>query len=88
MGFEVLKIISFSILLNNRTHLQDIIRVRVQSTNMELRNWALKCTATFSLLYSQLANDAYHIFSKQFFSHEFTVIWTTSIEAMFQLIDR
>ncbi|XP_037033540.1 condensin complex subunit 3-like [Bradysia coprophila] len=67
---------------------EDVISVRLESDDMELRDWALKCTATFGLLCSKLANYAYQAFCKQLFCHQVKSIWITSIRAIFQLIDR
>ncbi len=67
---------------------QDFIRLKVESSDMDVRNWALKCGATFSLLYGQLAKDVFTALNKQFFDHHHTDVWTTSVTAMFQLIDR
>lgn len=55
---------------------------------MDVRNWALKCGATFSLLYEQLAKDVFAALNKQFFDHHHIDVWTTSVGAMFELIDR
>ncbi|XP_037047135.1 condensin complex subunit 3-like isoform X2 [Bradysia coprophila] len=66
----------------------DFIRLKIESSDMDVRNWALKCGATFSLLYEQLAKDVFVALNKQFFDHHHTDVWTTSVGAMFQLIDR
>ncbi|KAG4067432.1 hypothetical protein HA402_009669 [Bradysia odoriphaga] len=67
---------------------ENIISGRLESDNMEVRDWALKCTATFGLLCSKIAKHAYHAFCKQLFCHQVKCIWITCIRAIFQLIDR
>ena len=55
---------------------------------MAVRDWALKCGTAFSMLYEQLAKDVYNELYVQFYRHQNTRIWTTSIYATFELIDR
>lgn len=55
---------------------------------MILRDWALKCGTSFSMLYEQLAKDVYNELNVQFYRHQSQRIWTTSISALFELIDR
>lgn len=55
---------------------------------MFVRNWALKCGTAFSKLYEQLAKDVYNELHKQFYRHQHTRIWTTCINATFELIDQ
>lgn len=55
---------------------------------MIIRDWALKCGTSFSMLYEQLAKDVYTELYNQFYKHHSTRIWATSITATFELIDR
>lgn len=55
---------------------------------MIVRDWALKCGTAFSKLYEQLAKDVYNELHKQFYRHNNTRIWTTCINATFELIDQ
>lgn len=67
---------------------KDFIRRQMESKHMSLRDWALKCGVACSLLYEQLAKDAYNRLRDQFFKHHNTCIWTTSIKGTFELIDK
>lgn len=67
---------------------QDFIRRQMESKQMVIRDWALKCGTSFSMLYEQLAKDVYNELHLQFFRHQTTRIWITSISATFELIDR
>lgn len=73
---------------SNVPYFQDVIRDRVRSDNMTIRNWSLKCMATFSLLYRKLAKDAFHVFCNELYSHENKNVWVTCVAAIFQLICR
>lgn len=55
---------------------------------MVMRDWALRCGTAFSMLYEQLAKDVYNELYVQFYRHQSTRIWTTSIASLFELIDR
>lgn len=55
---------------------------------MVIRDWALKCGTSFSMLYEQLAKDVYNELYDQFYRHQNKQIWATSITATFELIDR
>lgn len=59
----------------------------MESKHMDSRDWALKCGTAFSMLYEQLAKDVYNELYVQFYRHQCPQIWTTSITAIFELID-
>lgn len=67
---------------------KDFIRRQMESKHMSLRDWALKCGIACSMLYEQLAKDAYNRLTSQFYKHHNTCIWTTSIKGAFELIDK
>ena len=67
---------------------KDFIRRQMESSQMTLRDWALKCGTTFSMLYEHLAKDVYEELLSQFFKHQNILIWSVSIRAIFELIDR
>lgn len=67
---------------------QDFIRRQMESKQMVIRDWALKCGTSFSMLYEQLAKDMYNELQMQFLRHQTPRIWITSISATFELIDR
>lgn len=60
----------------------------MESKQMVIRDWALKCGTAFSKLYEQLAKDVYNELHKQFYRHQNPRIWTTCINATFELIDQ
>lgn len=61
---------------------------QTESSDFIVRNWALKCATTFSLLYDQLAKATYKVLNDQFFRNQNITVWTTSISAIFELIDK
>lgn len=67
---------------------QDFIRRQMESKQMVIRDWALKCGTAFSMLYEQLAKDVYTELNLQILRHQTARIWITSISAIFELIDR
>lgn len=67
---------------------KDFVRRQIESKHMSLRDWALKCGIACSMLYEQLAKDAYNRLTDQFYKHHNTFIWTTSIKGAFELIDK
>lgn len=67
---------------------KDFIRRQMESKQMSLRDWALKCGIACSMLYEQLAKDAYNRLTNQFYKHHNTFIWTTSIKGAFELTDK
>lgn len=67
---------------------KDFIRRQMESKHMSLRDWALKCGIACSMLYEQLAKDAYNRMTNQFYKHHNTFIWTTAIKGAFELTDK
>lgn len=61
---------------------------QMESKHMSLRDWALRCGIACSMLYEQLAKEAYNRLTAQFYKHHNTCIWTTSIKGAFELIDK
>lgn len=73
----------------NMCHLyEDFIRRQMKSKQMVIRDWAIRCGATCSMLYENLTKDVYTELYMQFYLHHNTRIWTTSISATFELIDK
>lgn len=67
---------------------KDFVRIQTESKNMCVRNWALKCDIAYSMLYEQLAKDAYNRLTHQFYQHHNACIWITSIKGIFELTDK
>lgn len=67
---------------------KDFIRRQIESGQMFVRDWALKCGTAFSMLYGSLAKDVYNELFVQFYRHQHAKIWSTAIRALFDLIDR
>ncbi|EDS29244.1 cap-G [Culex quinquefasciatus] len=60
----------------------------VESSVIDTRDWALKCSITFSMLYDGLSKDTFQLLYQQFFRNHCTRIWETSISGIFELLDR
>ncbi|KAJ6635929.1 Condensin complex subunit 3, partial [Pseudolycoriella hygida] len=67
---------------------EDVIRQHVDSTDVTVKNWALKCTGTFGLFNKQIAIDSYCKFCNELLTHEIKSIWVTTIATIFQFICR
>ncbi|XP_055374016.1 condensin complex subunit 3 isoform X2 [Condylostylus longicornis] len=67
---------------------KNFIRRHIESSTIFVRNWALKCGTAYSMLYDQLAKDVYSELYTQFFKNQNITIWNTSIDCLFELIDR
>ncbi|XP_055625380.1 condensin complex subunit 3 [Toxorhynchites rutilus septentrionalis] len=60
----------------------------VESAEIATRDWALRCSITFSMLYDGLSKETFQLLYQQFFRNHCTRIWQTSIEGIFELLDR
>lgn len=67
---------------------KQFVRIQIESSSMDVRDWALKCGIAYSLKYEQLAKDTYDSLTNQFYKHHNTCIWNTSIKGVFELVDK
>ncbi|XP_065086387.1 condensin complex subunit 3 [Ochlerotatus camptorhynchus] len=59
----------------------------VESAEIATRDWALRCSVAFSMLYDGLSKETFQLLYQQFFRNHCTRIWQTSIEGIFELMD-
>lgn len=59
----------------------------VESAEIATRDWALRCSVAFSMLYDGLSKETFQLLYHQFFRNHCTRIWQTSIEGIFELMD-
>lgn len=74
-----------SLTLSIRPFYNDFIRPQIDSIQLEIRNWALKCATSFGLLYDSLAHDVFIQLAKQFSQTKNIQIWVTASQALFSL---
>lgn len=67
---------------------KDFIRRHVESPNIIIREWALKCGSAFGMLYDQLAKEIYEVLVSQFYKNQSLRLWKVSIDCTFELLDR
>ncbi|XP_053684077.1 condensin complex subunit 3 [Sabethes cyaneus] len=60
----------------------------LESAEIATRDWALRSAVAFSMLYDGLSKDTFQLLYQQFFRNHCTRIWQTSIEGIFELMDR
>ncbi|KFB36539.1 AGAP007568-PA-like protein [Anopheles sinensis] len=60
----------------------------VQSSQLHTRNWALRASTAFSMLYDGLSKDTFQLLYQQFLDTASTRLWKTAIEGVFELLDR
>ncbi|XP_058125221.1 condensin complex subunit 3 [Anopheles ziemanni] len=60
----------------------------VQSAQLHTRNWALRASTAFSMLYDGLSKDTFQLLYQQFLDTASTRLWKTAIEGVFELLDR
>ncbi|XP_055535074.1 condensin complex subunit 3 [Wyeomyia smithii] len=60
----------------------------LESAEIVTRDWALRCAVAFSMLYDGLSKDTFQLLYQQFFRNHCTRLWKTSIEGIFELMDR
>ncbi|XP_058066104.1 condensin complex subunit 3 [Anopheles bellator] len=60
----------------------------VQSPELHTRNWALRTSTAFSMLYDGLSKDTFQLLYQQFLHTASTRLWKTAIECVFELLDR
>lgn len=66
----------------------ELIRRYIESNSIAVRDWALKCGTAYSMLYEQISKDVYSELHSQFFKTSSSKIWKTSIDCIFELIDK
>ncbi|CAD7077192.1 unnamed protein product [Hermetia illucens] len=67
---------------------KDFIRRHVESNQIGVRDWALKCGTAYSMLYEPLSKDVYNTLYSQFYKNHNVRLWKTAIECIFELLDR
>ncbi|XP_053674232.1 condensin complex subunit 3 [Anopheles nili] len=60
----------------------------VQSGQLHTRNWALRASTAFSMLYDGLSKETFQLLYQQFLNTASTRLWKTAIECVFELLDR
>uniref|UniRef100_A0A182P3R0 Nuclear condensin complex subunit 3 C-terminal domain-containing protein n=1 Tax=Anopheles epiroticus TaxID=199890 RepID=A0A182P3R0_9DIPT len=60
----------------------------VQSGQLSTRNWALRTSTTFSMLYDGLSKETFQLLYQQFLNTASSRLWKTAIECVFELLDR
>lgn len=64
---------------------QKFICRKTGSKDIAIRDWALKCCATFSMKYKQISLEVFEYMCKQLYQHQNTRIWCTSICSICEL---
>lgn len=67
---------------------KEFVRRHVESPNIIIREWALKCGSAFGILYDQLAKDIYEVLVSQFYKNQSLRLWRVSIDCTFEMLDR
>lgn len=67
---------------------KDFVRRHVESSNIIIREWSLKCGSAFGILYDQLAKDIYDVLVSQFYKNQSLRLWKVSIDCSFEMLDR
>uniref|UniRef100_A0AAG5D889 Nuclear condensin complex subunit 3 C-terminal domain-containing protein n=1 Tax=Anopheles atroparvus TaxID=41427 RepID=A0AAG5D889_ANOAO len=67
---------------------KSFISRHVQSVQLHTRNWALRASTAFSMLYDGLSKDTFQLLYQQFLDTASTRLWKTAIEGVFELLDR
>ncbi|KAL5286601.1 NCAPG family protein [Megaselia abdita] len=67
---------------------KEFVRRHVESPNIIIREWALKCGSAFGILYDQLAKDIYEVLVSQFYKNQSLRLWRVSIDCIFEMLDR
>ncbi|XP_052860170.1 condensin complex subunit 3 [Anopheles cruzii] len=67
---------------------KSFISRHVQSPELHTRNWALRTSTAFSMLYDGLSKDTFQLLYQQFLHTASTRLWKTAIECVFELLDR
>uniref|UniRef100_A0A182JQ35 Nuclear condensin complex subunit 3 C-terminal domain-containing protein n=1 Tax=Anopheles christyi TaxID=43041 RepID=A0A182JQ35_9DIPT len=60
----------------------------VQSGQLSTRNWALRTSTAFSMLYDGLSKETFHLLYQQFLNTASSRLWKTAIECVFELLDK
>ncbi|XP_049539399.1 condensin complex subunit 3-like [Anopheles darlingi] len=67
---------------------KSFISRHVQSSELHTRNWALRASTAFSMLYDGLSKETFQLLYQQFLHTSSTRLWKTAIECVFELLDR
>uniref|UniRef100_A0A182FI79 Nuclear condensin complex subunit 3 C-terminal domain-containing protein n=2 Tax=Anopheles albimanus TaxID=7167 RepID=A0A182FI79_ANOAL len=67
---------------------KSFISRHVQSSDLYTRNWALRASTAFSMLYDGLSKETFQLLYQQFLHTASTRLWKTAIECVFELLDR
>uniref|UniRef100_A0A8W7P6J8 Nuclear condensin complex subunit 3 C-terminal domain-containing protein n=1 Tax=Anopheles coluzzii TaxID=1518534 RepID=A0A8W7P6J8_ANOCL len=60
----------------------------VQSGQLSTRNWALRTSTAFSMLYDGLSKETFQLLYQQFLNTASSRLWKTAIECVFELLDK
>lgn len=67
---------------------EDFVQRHMKSQHMEIRDRALKCGITCSMLYEHLAKDVHEELYQQFVRHHQPRLWTTAVNGICEMFDR
>lgn len=67
---------------------EEFVQRHMKSPQMDIRDRALKCGISFSMLYEQLAKEVHQELYLQFVKHHQPRIWTTAVNGICELFDR
>uniref|UniRef100_A0A182QAY6 Nuclear condensin complex subunit 3 C-terminal domain-containing protein n=1 Tax=Anopheles farauti TaxID=69004 RepID=A0A182QAY6_9DIPT len=67
---------------------RSFISRHVQSVHLSTRNWALRASTAFSMLYDGLSKETFQLLYDQLLNTASTRLWKTAIECAFELLDR
>uniref|UniRef100_A0A182NH86 Nuclear condensin complex subunit 3 C-terminal domain-containing protein n=1 Tax=Anopheles dirus TaxID=7168 RepID=A0A182NH86_9DIPT len=67
---------------------RSFISRHVQSGQLSTRNWALRTSTAFSMLYDGLSKETFQLLYQQLLNTASTRLWKTAIECVFELLDR